>query len=236
MRNQGSFNRLEWILGILLIILLIIVVVLSVVFWFRPEAPGIGSNGGGSPQNSATTVAQNAALVGPTPVYEGNTARVAFVDAQRTALTWQADAQLLNASATWPQGAAINALASGEEAWTFTFYSQGVSKTAVYTVVDRQVTFIGESNSPTFQEVRDSSAWQIDSNEAIRLLLEQGGSQFLEQEQITILTMVLMTHTQTPSQQMEWFLSLIGTESGNSIDLRINAASGELLEIVSSAQ
>lgn len=231
MENRGSFNRLEWVLGILLIMLLIVVVVLSIVFWFRPEAPGETAVNPNTVQNSATIVAQNASIVGPTPVYEGRTARVAFQDAERVALTWQPDAKLLNASATWPQGATIDSLSSGKEAWTFTFYSQTVSKTAVYTVVDRQVAFIGESPSPTNPVVRDDSSWQLDSNEAIRILLNEGGQQFLDRERIAILTMVLMTDNQTPSQQMEWLLSLISTESGNSIDLRLNATSGELLEI-----
>lgn len=236
MENKGSFNRLEWVLGILLIILLIVVVVLSVVFWFRPEAPGGATSSRGGAANSATVIAQNASEVGPTPVYEGRTARAAFQDAERVALTWQPDARLLNASATWSQGATVDALSSGREAWTFTFYSQLVSKTAVYTVVDRQVTFIGESASPANQVVQDDANWQLDSNEAIQILLSEGGYQFLDQEEIAILTMVLMTHNQTPSQQMEWLVSLIGTESGNSIDLRVNATSGELLEVKSDIQ
>jgi hypothetical protein len=230
MENKGSFSRLEWILGLLLIILLVIVIVLSVVFWFSPKAPNTTA-GGGSPQNSATIVAQNASVAGPTPVYSGRTAREAFIDAERFALNWQGDAKLLNASADWTQGATVERLAYGREAWVFTFYSAQVGKTAVYSVVDSQVTFIGEGVAPTSYTVQDITSWNLDSNEAVQILLDQGGYQFLNQENVTSLFMVLMTDNQTPSQQMEWFISLLGTESKNSIDIRLNATSGEVLEL-----
>lgn len=230
METRGSFNRLEWLLGILLIILLIVVVVLSVVFWFSPDAP-ISNGITGAPSNSATTVAQNASQVGPTPVFEGNTAQLAYVTAEKLATTWQDDAQLLNASATWSQGASVANLQSGKTTWAFTFFSSKAQKATTISVLDSQANFIGEANSPIDYSLHDISTWQIDSQEAIQILLDQGGYTFIDQEGITILTMALMTDMGTPSQQMEWFVSLIGAESGNSIDLRINANSGEVLEL-----
>ena len=77
-------NRLEWILGIMLVILLIVVVVLSLLFWFRPDNATIS----GEP-NSATTIAQQAKIVEATPRFEGRTAKIAFVEARTKATAWE---------------------------------------------------------------------------------------------------------------------------------------------------
>lgn len=231
METRGSFNRLEWLLGIILIILLIIVAVLSLVFWFRPESPGITAVNDGSSQNSATVVAQQAGEIGPTAVYSGHTAKLAYVSAEGLAKSWQEDAALLNATATWSQGATVSNLQSGQTTWAFTFYSPSTQRSTTISVVDNQTTFIGEGVSPIAYTLSDVTGWQLDSNQAIQILLDQGGYNFINQEGITILTMALMLDDGTPSSQMEWLTSLIGTESGNSLDLRINATTGEILEI-----
>ena len=231
METKGSINRIEWLLGILLIILLIVVVVLSILFWFSPDSPDAQQGNGGSPQNSATIVAQSAAEVGPTPVYMGQTAKLAYVTAERLAKSWQADAKLLNATATWSQGATLSSLQSGETTWAYTFYSPAMKRATTISVLDSQASFIGETNSPIDYTLNDVTSWQLDSHEVIQLLLDQGGYNFINQEGITILTMALMMDDGTPSSQMEWLASLIGTESGNFLDLRVNATTGEILEI-----
>ncbi|MEM7332860.1 MAG: hypothetical protein AAF490_12300 [Chloroflexota bacterium] len=230
METRGSFNRLEWLLGILLVILLIIVVVLSIVFWFSPDAPNAAGNLGPA-QNSATTVAQNASQIGPTPVFQGNTALIAYLTAEKLAQTWSTDAQLLNANATWSQGATVANLQSGKTTWAFTFFSKQAQKATTISVIENQANFVAEAPSPIDYSIHNISTWQIDSNDAIQILLDQGGYNFINQEGVTILTMSLMADMGTPSQQMEWFVSLIGTESGNSIDVRLNANTGEVLEL-----
>ena len=231
MEKKGSFNRLEWLLGILLIILLAVVVTLSLIFWFSPDAPEIGTDSNVAPQNSATIVAQSASQIGPTPVYEGQTAKLAYVTAERLALSWQEDAKLLNASATWSQGAAVSDLQSGETTWAFTFYSPATQKATTIAILENQASFVGEATTPIAYNLHDVTSWRLDSHEVIQILLDQGGYNFINQEGITILTMALMTDDGTPSQQVEWLASLIGTESGNSIDIRVNATTGEILEI-----
>lgn len=231
METKGSFNRLEWLLGILLIILLIVVVVLSLVFWFRPDAPGGSLGNGRLPNNTATTVAQNARQIAPTPIFEGQTAKVAYEKANDLAQNWHSDARLLSATATWPQGTPVEDLLTGKITWAFVFYSSNASKITTITVADSQTRYIGEADSSRAYNVQDITGWRFDSNQAIQTLLDQGGYNFINQENITVLTMALTTHDQTPSRQMEWLISLIGTESGKSIDLRLNATTGEILEI-----
>lgn len=219
-------NRLEWILGIMLVMLLIVVVVLSLLFWFRPDEPPIAAG----QQNSATTIAQQAERIEPTPVFAGQTAKLAFVAARREAVAWQADAQLLNASATFPQGATAQALLSGETTWGFTFYSPQAGKSASISVVEDQAQLVGEGGGQGYLPL-DVTGWDVDSDEAIRLLLESGGVQFINEEGITILTMALFADNQNETNQIEWLVTLIAPQSGRTLDLRLFAHSGEIIEI-----
>lgn len=226
MKSEGSLNRLEWVLGVLLVVLLVVVVALSLLFWLRPS-----DNTAVLAENSATVVAQAAAEVGPTPAFEGYTAKFAFVTAQKAAASWAPDAKLLNATATWSQGATAAEILAGETTWAFTFYSRETSKSATISVVEDSVNLLGEANVPVAYNLFDVSAWELDSDDVIRILLDQGGRTFLETEGITVLTMALLADDQSPSQQMEWMASLIATQNGRSLNLRVNATNGEILEL-----
>ncbi len=219
-------NRLEWVLGILLVILLGVVVVLSLLFWFRPNEETVAGSA-----NSATTIAQQANIPAPTSVYEGQSATIAFVAARRAAVEWQSDAQLLNGTATWPQGTLVNDLLTGETTWGFTFYSPESQQSASFAVIEDDVQFIGSSRAERPFTPLDIKGWQIDSDEAIRQLLDKGGFELIREEGIAVLTMALLADDQYQTGEIEWIVSLISTENGRLLDMRINAHTGELLEL-----
>ncbi len=219
-------NRLEWILGIMLVILLIVVVVLSLLFWFRPDnAPAAGG------PNSATTIAEQAQVVEPTPVFEGHTAKIAFVEARNKARAWQDDAELLTASATFSQGATPEILLAGETSWAFTFYSAAAGEAATVSVVENNARLVGTSSESAVYTPLSINNWQLDSDDAIQILLESGGTQMIEEEGITILTMALLAGNQNKSNELEWLVSLIAPQNGRILDLRLNAFTGELIEM-----
>jgi hypothetical protein len=220
-------NRLEWILGIMLVVLLIVVVVFSLLFWFRPDdgRPVAQSS------NSATTIAQLADDIAPTSAFEGQTAKLAFVAARRVATAWQPDAKLLNATATWPQGATVDDLLTGETTWGFTFYSAESGNSATISVIENNAQLVTQGNAGNSYTPLDITGWDMDSDEAIRELLNSGGAQLINEEGITILTMALLADNLNQTNQLEWLVSLIATQSGRTVDLRINAHSGEVLEI-----
>ena len=219
-------NRLEWILGIMLVILLVVVVVLSLLFWFRPgDAPATGG------PNSATTIAQQAQVIEPTPVFEGHTAKIAFVAARKTATVWQADAELLAASATFSQGATPEILLAGETSWAFTFYSAAAGEAATISVVENNARLVGTSGGGEVYTPLSINNWQLDSDDAIQIMLESGGTQMIADEEITILTMALLAGNQNQSNELEWLVSLIAPQNGRILDLRLNAFTGELIEM-----
>ncbi len=215
-------NRLEWILGIVLVALLIAVAVVSLLFWFGPRQTAT--------VQTQDPLREQALKIEPTSVYEGNTAKVAYAAAQNEAQAWQPDAELLNASATWPQGATVQQLLDGETNWGFTFYSPSAQEAAVISVVEDQAALV--STGPHTQEnpVLNVSGWNLDSREVIRSLLQEGGNDFINQEQVTTLTTALFADDQERNGRMEWQASLISLANGRALTLRIDATSGEILD------
>jgi hypothetical protein len=209
-------RRAEWILGILLVVLLVAVVVLSLIFWFQPEG------------TANTAVTNNTAVIEPTSIYKEYTAMTAFALSEREAKAWQSDAQLLNATATWTQGADRNDLSSGNQTWNFTYYSASQAAISTLTVLEDKPSFLSEKGVARTLSPATASGWRTDSSEAVRIFLADGGDAFLTNQGISTLIMTLTTDN--ANGRIEWFLSLFANESGNALTMRIDATSGEILE------
>ncbi len=218
-------NRLEWILGIVLVLLLVAVAALSLVFWY-----GSGRSADGPAANSATVLAQRADDVAPTSVFAGDTAKVAYALAQQTAVTWQPDAQLLNGSATWPQGTSAQSLRDGKTTWGFTFYSPGARQIAVISVVEDTATVVSQGEHTQESSPLQATGWNLDSHEAIETMLTQGGSQFITDEGVVTLVMMLDANDDAGDGRMEWQVNLISLKNGRALKMLIDATSGEILE------
>ena len=220
-------NRLEWILGIILVVLLIAVAVLSLLFWFGPNSGRVD----GPAANSATTIAQRADDIEPTPDYEGRTAKRAYATAQNEASLWQGDAQLLNATATFSQGATPEQLIDGETAWSFTFYSPSTNQVALISVVDENAQVLSTNSYTPQSNVLGVSGWNIDSADAVQRVLQEGGRDFIASGSNPTLTMALYMDDQGENGRIEWEASLISLLNGNALILRIDATSGEILNV-----
>ena len=91
---------------------------------------------------------------------------------------------------------------------------------------------VGTSDDPQPFSPLDITNWQLDSNDAIQIMLDSGGEQMIADEGITILTMALLTGNQYESNELEWLVSLIAPQNGRILDLRLNAHTGELIEMI----
>ena len=215
-------NRLEWILGIILVVLLVAAAGLAMMLWLRPQQT--------APAGTHPEVAAYIDDVAPLPNTVVQTAKMAYVAAQEKTKEWQPDAILLSTTATWPQGAKSDYLKQGTSDWAFTFHSPSSVSNATVTVVNGQTTLIPGNNNDTLQ-LLDSSSWQVDSPDAVNKVLTEGGKAFMDKEGITILSMTLVTNDPYENGRLEWLASLIGTQTGNSYTMRIDAASGDVIEI-----
>jgi hypothetical protein len=220
-------NRLEWILGIILVVLLLAVGALSLTFWFRNDRTPVSAPDGAA--NSATTIAERADDIAPTPEYDGRSALVAYAAAQKRALEWQPDAQLVTAQATWPQGATSDYLAQGRESWGFTFYAPTAGRIALFSVVADVVSLISERDHQQTSPLLSVSGWNLDSNEAVRIFLQEGGHSFLADQDVTTMTMSLLASDVEENGRLEWQIALFSPQTGQTFTMLLDATSGEVL-------
>jgi hypothetical protein len=220
-------NRLEWILGIVLVLLLLVAAGLAVSMWIQPKMAA-------SPASGVNQVAAYADQKASLPQTAGKTAKQAFVMAEPKALEWQPDAVLVNASATWPQGAQPDYIKQGTAEWGFTFHSPATQSNAVVTIINGQPVLIpGESKDKL--QLLQTSSWQLDSREVVTQFLTEGGKTFMDSEGINILSMTFSANNPNGNGRLEWLISAFATQTGHSFSMRVDAASGEILETINAS-
>jgi hypothetical protein len=220
-------SRLEWILGLILVLLLIVAAGLALSLWLGPQMAI-------QPGNGTDLIAAYADDVAELPETPGQTAKRAFVMAQTAAQAWQSDAKLVSASATWPQGAQAEYIKQGAADWGFTFHSPATQTNAVVTIANGQPVLIPGQTKNTLSLLQ-SSSWQLDSSDVVKKFLEEGGKAFIDTEGITILSMTFATNDPNSNGRLEWLISALATQTGHSYTMRVDAASGETLEIINAS-
>ncbi len=204
-------SRIEWILGALLVVLLIVVAGLAFTLWYQPAQPNAATMG--QPVNTA-----------------GQTAMAALVAAEREAGNWQADAKLLTVSSSWAAREG-RSYSSGISSWAFTYYSPAETAVAQITVNNNQASpALISDTDVVLTPMEISGGWKVDSPEAVNLALESGGNDFLSSKRDTSLTMSL--NTAGDNGRVEWLISLFDEQSEDFIAVRLDATSGEVIEVV----
>ncbi len=211
-------SRLEWILGILLAVLLLLAVGIALMLWFRPtmdtmDGPEIGFD----PMQPA-----------PTSIYEGQTAHNAYGLVEETAVSNQPDAVLLSVSGDWPHGSGLAQLEDGKTTWIFGFYAPSTGKTAVYSVADNNVIHISDGTyTPASAPLTHIGNWVLDSDEVMQRFLDGGARAFLQREGVT--TTTIHFTTDNPDNELVWDMMMFSVSSNNLFQMRINAATGEVM-------
>ncbi len=213
-------TKVEWFLGGILVILLIIVAGLALSLWTRSDNATV--------QNGSAQ-----ADIAPTPVFEGETALAASVLANENVQTWQSDALLYKASATWLQGIDVNDLNSGASAWEFAYFSPGSGSVATMSVIDDVAgAVVAGPDNVDLNPLHVAGGWKVDSPEAVRILMEAGGGDFLARE--GVVSMVMTLTTDNGNGRLEWLVGLFAPQTENSFSIRLDATSGDVIEIIHS--
>lgn len=213
MTSRYGLTRIEWILGGLLIVLLLVVGVLAFLLWSQPRFT--------SPPNVP------AAAVATPVILAQQTALSAEARANRAAAEWESDAVLYKASTLIPRGASNDMINYGLSSWTFTYYSASSNSIASIGVEENQANLQRNQSARTTLSPLAISGWKIDSPEAMRIFLNDGGDTFLSREGQADLIMEL--RTDTDSNRIEWFISLIAGRSGPTLSMTIDATSGDII-------
>lgn len=213
-------SRLDWLLGLAVFVVLVVVAVVGLFFW----------------QQSRLDLAVTPMAVDGIPaegivasdVPEGQPALISFGRAHGRALTWQQDASLLTASATWPIVNSPADLQDGRANWNFVFYSPTQNTAVSSTVIGEQVST--SDPYPIFEQLAplQISGWQVDSDEALVIFLQSGGERFLGNQ--TDVTLTTQLSTIADGQRMHWLVSAFANRNGETLTLVIDATSGEVLE------
>lgn len=152
-------------------------------------------------------------------------ARNLYPLADQAARSWQKDAKLVSASASWPF-VKLNDF-SRPTAWTFQFFSPRTQRIFVVSAGETQVAVIRDSLSPYILPTASTGEWQLDSYQALSIWLNNGGGNLLARHPIVDVSVMLQ-----PSEisNLEWIV--IGTVRDSQLVhlVRIDAQSGTLLQ------
>jgi hypothetical protein len=122
---------------------------------------------------------------------------------------------------------------TGENSWTLGFYSPGANSAANFEVLDGEVRLANDFELKQTLSPDDVKQWRVDSKVAILRLLDEGGDNFLNKNGLSTLKMSLSIGEQ--GARPEWFMVMLGTEPDNSMTMRLDATTGEVLETVKSS-
>lgn len=152
-------------------------------------------------------------------------ARGFYERAQQAATSWQSDAQLASAAATWPF-VRLDHL-SQPTTWTFQFFSPGTQSIYVVAVDEKNVTFIRSSLTPYPLATMQVEQWRVDSYEALNTWLNQGGGRFLElRPAVDVIARLVAGDGNT----IQWVVvgNVSGTDEAHVV--RLDATTGQVTE------
>jgi hypothetical protein len=153
------------------------------------------------------------------------TARQAFPAAAKVATQWQADAQLISASAQWLQPTAQRSGKSID--WSFQFFSPSVQQVVIVSVFDgtaSEVTSFYTSPTPTFS----GDDWLVDSDVVWQTWLDSGGRSMLSRHPDTTLAMTLRLPGEGGEHPV-WQVGGVVTGKRSTLVIVVDAADGTVL-------
>jgi len=154
------------------------------------------------------------------------TAATSYAIAQPVAERWAADAQLIGMTATWSAGRGFQ---EGVSDWSLMFHSPSRMSTALISIVQEQATLIETFGDAQEGQIRQINIGQLDSPQAVDLLLANGGDEFLRSQPDAKL--ILSLHL---VDEALWKARLIDPESRRTFSIHIDATNGDLIELTQS--
>jgi hypothetical protein len=123
--------------------------------------------------------------------------------ADQAARTWQGDALLAAATASW-SFVQIDSLSEAND-WTLQFYSPSTQQIQVLTANEEQVLPIVSSLSPYELSTVAMENWRVDSHQALSTWLNAGGAAFLDRYSVVDISARLgFFQGETPGVERGW--------------------------------
>ncbi|MDA0242654.1 MAG: hypothetical protein OT477_04510 [Chloroflexi bacterium] len=213
-------RRVDWFIGLGLFLLLLAVAIMAFFFWQQSRL-----------DLTLTPVANVPLGVadGGNNTAVGETALTAFGRAQNRALTWQSDAALVSASATWPIISNLEVLLEGRENWTLTFYSPSQQAAVSISVVNETAAMGAPYAVPNPVQPLGPEGLRINSDTAVQTFLNNGGTQFFQTEAYT--TFFMHLNAVNANGRLEWTMAAVSQQTGKSLTMILDATTGDILDI-----
>ena len=155
-------------------------------------------------------------------------ARVAYPAAFTAAEEWQTDVQLISATASW-SNVTSEADLEQQVTWGYTFLSPQTRQIQVVSVSPDGTEAVRTMNASAKTRATDVTAWQVDSAEALRLFLDNGGRDFLAQHPGA--TVSLRIGLEENGDRLVWFAVGVYSPERATIVLVVDASTGELISV-----
>jgi hypothetical protein len=154
------------------------------------------------------------------------TAREYYPAAATEAQSWQTDAQLVNATATWSNVQSEEDLHEAA-AWGYTFLSPETRLVSVVSVTPDGAEQVQTSDATATTRGVDMSLWQVDSEQVLSLFLDSGGRDFLAQHPGA--TVTLRIGLDESGERLVWYAMGIYSPERATLVVTVDATTGELL-------
>jgi hypothetical protein len=154
------------------------------------------------------------------------TARDTYPAAMAEAQSWQPEAQLVSATASW---ANVEAEEDLEEAatWGFSFLSPETRQVRVVSVTKDGAQHAHTEDATAKTRAIDVTAWQVDSKQLLSLFLDNGGRDFLNRHPGATIT--LRVGLEADGDKLVWYAMGIHSADRATIVVGVDATTGELL-------
>lgn len=154
------------------------------------------------------------------------TAKEAYPTALEAAQAWQADAQLVSATASW-RDLAAEQLLEEDASWGFTFFSPQARQIRIVSVTGQGPEGVESLDVPPTVRITDVALWQVDSPQVLRLFLDHGGRDFLTQHPGA--TVTLRLGPEERGERVVWLAFGIYSADRSTMTLQVDASSGEVI-------
>jgi len=153
----------------------------------------------------------------------------AFGLAHASAADWHSDAKMITGLNSWSEISSSQDLEkSVADGWQYVFYSESTGEAATFSVGSDARVSQSQTYSVNGQLIpRPPSEWQIRDDEAIAIFLDNGGREFMEQEDTVYMTMQLSTIA--GGNRIEWLIAAVADNTGNSFTMWIDANTGDIV-------
>ncbi len=208
-------KRTDWIISGFLAVLFLAVIGGFLIFWLQSRALA----------NAPASQVNNYERGGT--VKDGITAVDALGTADIAAQAWQADAQMVTASATIVRFDQLEDIYGGRTNWNVVYYSPSTAQFGTFTVTDQGAKLLGSKQADFVPRTIERNVVVLNSGQAMTLAVANGGSELFVGDAQRVAHLRL---EKKESGLAEWFIIIQNETAGLNMQFRIDAENGVLIE------